>query len=88
MRIAEGMHRAIDFFAELPGETQIRVRRYEAHFPAHTGHNIYRGIYSSYAQALRSAPTSKPIGYDNSDSATIYHERTERILPSDYPVLF
>jgi putative methyltransferase (TIGR04325 family) len=88
MRIAEGIHRAIDFLTELPGATQIRVRRYEAHFAAHTGHNIYRGIYSSYAEALRSAPSTKPIGYDNSDSATIYLERTDRILPSDYPVLF
>ena len=88
MRIAEGLHRTIDSIAELPGVRQIRVRRYEAHFAAHSGYNIYRGVYSSYEQALSSAPISKPTGYDNADSATIYLDRAERLAPSDYPVLF
>jgi len=88
MGILERIHWAVDLLADLPRVKHLRMRRYEAHFAMHNGHNIYRGVYSSYAQALDSAPTSKPIGYDNPDSATLYVGRADRIVPSDYPALF
>lgn len=88
MGLLERIHGAVDLVGAAPGIKQLRMRRYDAHFAVHDGHNIYRGVYSSYAQALQSAPHSKPIGYDNPESATIYLARAERLLPSDYPALF
>ena len=88
MGLIERLHRPVDLFADLPGVRHIRVRRYEARFAAQSDHNIYRGIYSSYDQAQRSAPPSKLIGYDHPDAATIYVGQTDRIFPSDYPVLW
>ena len=48
----------------------------------------FRGIYASFAEALRDAPATKPTGYDHVGPASMYSDRLSRIYPSDYPVLF
>jgi putative methyltransferase (TIGR04325 family) len=45
------------------------------------------GVYSTFEEAIRSAPAGKPIGYDNSGAAT-FMQPSSAVLPSDYPVLF
>lgn len=47
----------------------------------------FRGVYGSFQEAARAAPSSKPVGYDNPASAT-FMEPSGALLPSDYPVLF
>lgn len=62
--------------------------RYERRF-AHAIHeNLFRGVYDSFDEAVRSAPSTKPIGYDQPGPAAMYEERLERVFPADYPVLF
>jgi putative methyltransferase (TIGR04325 family) len=48
---------------------------------------MFRGVFASFADAERSAPTVKALGYDNSDSAKLYDDLTKRIAAYDYPVL-
>lgn len=85
----EFLHRAIDRAGELPGLRYWRARLYDRRFGAHAGgKNVYRGVFSSFEEAARSAPHHKPVGYDNHISAQIYANRLERILPSDYPVMY
>jgi putative methyltransferase (TIGR04325 family) len=78
--------------AELPPFDQFRRRRYERRFLSHTeggyGGNLYRGVFGSFAAAEASAPPGKPVGYDNPEAAGLYVERTRRVYPSDYPVMF
>ncbi len=61
--------------------------RYDKDFAHHAGHNTYRGVFKSYADAQVSAPPNKPLSYDNAPSATLYVERMRRMLSSDYPVV-
>ncbi|MEM7679054.1 MAG: methyltransferase, TIGR04325 family [Myxococcota bacterium] len=50
--------------------------------------HAFRGVYDSHAAAARSAPAGKPVGYDMADAAGYYKERTTRIYPADYPMLW
>jgi len=45
------------------------------------------GVYGTFEEAIRAAPASKPVGYDNSAAAG-FMEPSGPLLPSDYPVLF
>lgn len=62
--------------------------RYERRFARATQANLFRGVYTTVAEAEASAPQSRPRGYDNPACAELYRERLERIYPTDYPVLF
>lgn len=88
MLTLQRLHRAVDLLGKLPGIQQWRRARYDREFATTTGHNTYRGIFASYAEAEASAPRNKPVSYDNAQSATLYVERMRRMLPSDYPVVF
>ena len=88
MERIERLLQIVDRFSRLPGVRHVGSYFYERRFTAHTGRNIYRGIYASFHAAARSAPRCKPIGYDNPFSAEIYVDRLQRILPSDYPVMY
>jgi len=70
----------------------LRRRSFEKRFARHEeggyGGNLYRGVYPTFAAAQQSAPPSKPTGYDNAASADLYLDRTKRVYPADYPVLF
>lgn len=54
----------------------------------------FRGVYRSFAEALRAAPPTKTIGYDDRALAETYAEALDRekklgrIYSYDYPVLF
>ena len=77
----------------MPGFLErFRRRRFERQFAGHTeggfGGNLYRGVFASFEEAQSSAPPSKPVGYDNPAAAELYLERTRRIYPSDYPVVY
>ncbi len=63
---------------------------YTREFFAHTSlmKNMYRGVYSSFAEALASVPATRLAGYDNPGSADLYRERTHRVFINDYPVMF
>lgn len=86
------MTNVFDRVAALPGFSQFRRRRFEKRFSTHVeggfGGNLYRGVFASFEAAQASAPAGKPIGYDNPAAAALYLERTRRIYPSDYPVIF
>ncbi len=84
----ELLRRIVSRLSRLPGVRHLGSYFYERRFTAHTGRNIYRGVYDSFEAAARSAPRCKPIGYDNPSSAEIYVDRLQRILPSDYPVIY
>lgn len=63
----------------LPGVLQWRKRRYARHFASLERVNLYFGIYDSFESAQRSAPPTKPIGYDNSAAAALYTELSEPV---------
>ena len=59
----------------------------DLHFERNTTSDLFRGIFSSYAAAQASAPATKPIGYDNPESADFYLKRLN-IDQYDYPSMF
>jgi hypothetical protein len=60
---------------------------YDVHF-ATASERTFRGVYSSFEEAAKMAPKTKPIGYDNPESAKMFVENYRIINPCDYPVLF
>jgi putative methyltransferase (TIGR04325 family) len=66
----------------------LRKKIFEKKFANHQNVNYFRGHYDSFQQAIASSPKTKPIGYDNENAAQMYKERTEKIYPTDYPVLY
>ncbi|MEP6502142.1 MAG: TIGR04325 family methyltransferase [Betaproteobacteria bacterium] len=51
------------------------------------GSNMFRGIFDTWDAAAASAPPSKPLGYDNPDSAALYLRHLS-VDDWDYPALF
>ncbi len=60
---------------------------YERRF-AGNGYGSFRGVYSSFEEAGRSAPRNKPLGFASQDYAQEFADRRSRIYSFDYPVLF
>jgi putative methyltransferase (TIGR04325 family) len=60
---------------------------YERRF-ARSGYGSFRGVFSSFEDAGRSAPHNKPIGFATQDYAQEFADRRSRIFSFDYPVLF
>ncbi len=58
----------------LPGILQWRKRRYARHFASLERVNLYLGVFDSFEAAQRSAPPTKPLGYDNTAAAALYTE--------------
>jgi putative methyltransferase (TIGR04325 family) len=55
------------------------------------GYSYFNGIFSTFEQAIQSAPQSKSIGYDNAELASEYRKQVEvdnSVSSFDYPVLF
>ena len=73
---------------ENPVSKKIRMLDYEKHFSKATGANLFRGVFSNFPDAVASAPSTKPIGYDHPEPAGMYIDRTKQVYSSDYPVLF
>jgi len=55
---------------------------------AATGFGAFRGVFSGFEEARRSAPRDKPLGFDNQGYAQEYADRRTQIFSYDYPVLF
>jgi putative methyltransferase (TIGR04325 family) len=70
-----------------PGILAIRRRLYERSFARRQRVNMYRGVFDSFGAAARSAPPTKPLGYDNPAAAEMYDEVNAPTL-RDYPALF
>ena len=66
----------------------LRRMFFERKFANHQNVNYFRGVFESFDEAAKSAPNTKPKGYDNSDSAKLYKERSQKLYPTDQPVLF
>ena len=72
----------------LPGIRPLFEAAYERRFARVTpSGNLYRGVFADFAQAGASAPSTRPLGYDNQASAGLYRDRTRRVYISDYPVM-
>jgi putative methyltransferase (TIGR04325 family) len=73
-----------------PGVGGMLRANYEHRFLAHdsTLQNLYRGVFSSYAEAQASIPSRVAQGYDNAASAAFYRERTRRVFLNDYPMMW
>jgi putative methyltransferase (TIGR04325 family) len=64
-------------------------RRYERRFLRASGRDrLFRGVYGDFTSARAAAPTSKPEGYDNEQTARLLLEDRHRINDSDFPILF
>lgn len=73
-----------------PGIGGMLRASYERRFRAHdsTLQNLYRGVFSSFADAQASIPPKLEQGYDNAASAAFYRERTRRVFLNDYPMMW
>lgn len=72
---------------KMPWLRRLRQRRWDRQFEANTNENLFRGVFDSFEAALASAPPSRPTGYDNPESASLYLRRL-RIDQHDYPAMF
>jgi putative methyltransferase (TIGR04325 family) len=55
---------------------------------ARHGHGAFLGVFSTFEEAARAAPSDKPLGFENQESANDFGERRSRIFSFDYPILF
>jgi len=78
----------VDRIKLLPGVRPVLEQRYERFFATAERHQLFRGIYSSFDEAARSAPNTKPVGYDDAGPAEMYRGRLDNVYPTDYPPLF
>jgi putative methyltransferase (TIGR04325 family) len=76
--------------ARLPLLRQFQEARYTRRFFAHHAltHHLYRGVFATFDEAQASIPPSSTSGYDNTESAELYRERTRRIFINDYPMIY
>lgn len=72
---------------KLPPLRWVARRTYDRFFERHRSGNHYRGVYPSYAEALRHTPTDSQMGFDNSIAAAQYRHRISDMAVSEYPVL-
>lgn len=72
----------------LPGVIDLRRIAFEKKFSTHTNVNYFRGVFKTFKEAQLSSPRTKPVGYNNVDSARLYKERIDRVFSTDYPVLY
>jgi putative methyltransferase (TIGR04325 family) len=73
---------------DLPPVRWARRRRFDQRFATPAGGGACRGVYATFAEAARSAPSTSSLGYDSTDAASMYRDRLDRVFPSDYPVLY
>ena len=83
-----GTRRIAGVAAALPGIRHILRAAHEAEFAQGRPTNAFRGVYADFAEATRSAPRARPIGYDRPEMAGLYRGGLERLNPHDYPVLY
>lgn len=76
--------------SRIPFVRAAQEANYARRFLAHTAttHHIYRGVFPTFAEAQASIPSTRAAGYDNTDSADLYRDRTRRVFINDYPMMF
>lgn len=72
---------------KLPPLRWLARRVYDRFYLRQRHGNHYRGIYASYAEALRHTPTTLAIGFDNEAAAAQYRHRIHELTVSEYPVV-
>lgn len=55
-------------------------------FETNSSQHLFRGVFDSFAAAEESAPATRPVGYDNPESAELYLKRL-RVDDHDYPAM-
>jgi putative methyltransferase (TIGR04325 family) len=63
---------------------------YRRYFDGARGDDVrlFRGVFPSFEAAALSVPSGRPLGYDNTISATRMLREWLDVHPSDYPVMF
>ncbi|TCV93339.1 putative methyltransferase (TIGR04325 family) [Luteibacter rhizovicinus] len=89
MAVHSTLHTVRERAASLPAIRHWLEARYAREFFAHSAltHNMYRGVFETFAQAQASIAQTRPSGYDNTPSAELYRERTRRVYINDYPAM-
>lgn len=67
-----------------------RELEYERQFVTDEAYGCFRGVYETFEKAIQSAPTTKSIGYNNSELAQEYQQGIEletAVQSYDYPVM-
>jgi putative methyltransferase (TIGR04325 family) len=83
------LDRIVEFAKRLPVAAIVLRRRYEQAFRSADGHNLWYGVYPTFAAAVAAAPDRVPVGYDQPSTANMYDEaRYQTVAAQDYPVLF
>jgi putative methyltransferase (TIGR04325 family) len=62
-------------------------QRYERYFSTN-GFAARRGVFQTFAEAYRSAPATKPKGFDSAEMVETFRDRVGLVCSHDYPVLF
>lgn len=75
------------WLARLPLTRGWLGSRYERYFAQCTDKQLFRGVFDTYEAAQASSPPTKPVSYDNVESAELYLQRL-RADAHDYPALF
>lgn len=71
----------------LPGIHQWSKARFDSAFVSGKRIGSCRGVFGSHDEAAAAAPRTRPLGYNHVDAAEMYHDRLERVYPSDYPMM-
>jgi putative methyltransferase (TIGR04325 family) len=77
-------HKTADAVLQVSAVRRLVELRYERQFEHWPG--AFRGVYTSFAEAVRTAPPGK-VGYDHPELAAAYRNRLEP-MTSEYPVMF
>lgn len=78
--------RLVRAVGRLPLRSSLLTAWSERHFQRSA--HAFRGVYSTYDEAMAAAPKDRQLGYDNAEAAAYYRERLHQVYPADYPVLF
>lgn len=73
--------------ARLPFVKRMRRAASDREFERNSEHNLFRGVFNTFQEAQASAPRSRPVGYDNTESANLYLKRLF-VDDHDYPSMF
>ena len=70
----------------LPGIYHWRRAAYIKRFRDNLRSNMFLGVFDTFEEAAASAPATRPVGYDNPQSASMYvSDEYMRMQPHDYP---
>jgi putative methyltransferase (TIGR04325 family) len=66
----------------------FEAARQRRRFARNRDQNLFYGVFDTADAAARSAPATRPLGYDNEASTTLYDFHLVRVFAYDYPVLY